>query len=108
MKNNFTVTIHTKTDKRYKFTDVDKIDYNFLNGTLIRLGMRGSNGKRNFRIFPKENVEDIDLIVNKTSDSGNNTPYYTTNNQPYSANTSNNEETDFEEDYNENDSDDNV
>lgn len=101
-KNNFTVEVRTKSGGEYRFANVDKIDYNFLQGTLIRIAKRTSDGKRNFKVFLKENVEAIDIIINKTSDEGTNQVPYYVNNEPEPENADN------EESYYETDSDSNV
>lgn len=102
-KNNFTVEVRTKSGGEYRFANVDKIDYNFLQGTLIRIAKRTPDGKRNFKVFLKENVEAIDIVINKSSDSvGNNQPYYTNNESSLEDDNNN------EENYDENNSDDIV
>lgn len=108
MKSNFDVKVRTKSGGEYQINNVEKIDYNFLNGTIIRLAKRTSSGKRSFEIFFKDNVENIDLVI--SSDPGNSQPKYYTNNAAYDRadDPVNNDNAEYEETDDENNSDDIV
>lgn len=67
----FSVMVFFNNGQSNEFDDVERIDYNFLKDRAVRICRKSTDGKRRYRIFFKESVESIEVIMGKTNDPGN-------------------------------------